>query len=260
MRRLYRSGVIEGLISYAIVLALWYLMLATGAVSEAILPSPWTVFKLGYGELADGRLIEFIGVSGVRLIHGFAIGATLGILLGAALGLYRTAYRMFFPVFEILRPIPPLAWVPLAMIWFGLGEASKVFLIALTVFFPVFITSMKGVQHLDFALFRAALSLDVGPWRMFFSVTLPAAMPDILTGLRLGWSMGLVALVGAEMIASDSGLGYLIMDGMNKGRFDFVILGILTIGALSIVTDAIFIRFSRSRLLRWHRGLEQREA
>lgn len=260
MKPLLQSGFVQGLASAALVILAWQAIVQIGMVSRAILPSPMEVATLAQIELLSGRLLENIRISGGRLLYGYAIGASVGVMIGAALGTYKVARAMFFPVFETLRPIPPLAWVPLAMIWFGVGEASKIFLIALTAFFPVFITSMKGVQHLDFNLLRAALSLDVRHRRMFFSVILPAALPDIVTGLRLGWSMGLVALVGAEMIASQSGLGHMIMDGMNKARFDFVVLGILTIGALSILTDALFIRFSRTRLLRWHHGLEQNEA
>ncbi|HWK61438.1 MAG TPA: ABC transporter permease [Eoetvoesiella sp.] len=245
------------LATIVLIFAAWKLALISKLVSETVLPAPAIVFQLAWQELSTGKLLEYIQISGQRLVAGFFFGSLLGVLIGALLGSYRILRLMFLPLCETLRPIPPLAWIPLALIWFGIGEESKIFLIALTSFFPVFITTLKGVQQIDFNLLRAARSLDMNHRQMFFLVTLPAALPDIVTGLRLGWSIGLVALVGAEMIASTSGLGFLIMNGMNNGRFDEVILGILVIGAISIVTDLAFIQFSKTKLLRWHNGLEK---
>lgn len=245
------------LVTVVLIFLVWKITLASKLVPETVLPAPSMVLSLFWQELNSGKLLEYIKISGLRLISGFLIGSFVGVLTGAALGSYRVLRLMFMPICETLRPIPPLAWIPLALIWFGIGEESKIFLIALTSFFPVFITTLKGVQQIDFNLLRAARSLDVSHRQMFFLVTLPAALPDIVTGLRLGWSIGLVALVGAEMIASTSGLGYLIMNGMNRGRFDEVILGILVIGAISIITDMAFIQFTKTRLLRWHNGLDK---
>lgn len=245
------------LITIILIFSAWQIALISKLIPEAVLPAPTIVLSLAWQELGSGKLVEYIQISGLRLISGFLIGSCIGVLLGAILGSYRTLRLMFMPVCETLRPIPPLAWIPLALIWFGIGEESKIFLIALTAFFPVFITTLKSVQQIDFNLLRAARSLDVNHRQMFFLVTLPAALPDIVTGLRLGWSIGLVALVGAEMIASTSGLGYLIMNGMNKGRFDEVILGILVIGVISILTDMVFIQFTKTKLLRWHNNLDK---
>lgn len=251
------SKMLYPLASIAIVLAIWSTLTASGLVPAAILPAPGTVAAAAIEETTSGRLLTHLAASGQRLIIGFAIGATIGVLLGLVMGMVQIARAALVPIVEILRPIPPLAWIPLALIWFGIDEASKVFLIALTACFPVLIATMKGVQQIDLTLIRAAESLDVAPARMLASVLLPAATPDIVTGLRLGWTLAITILVGAEMIASSSGLGHLIIDGMNNGRFDRVLVGILMLGIASVATDAAFVALARSRLMRWHAGIEQ---
>jgi sulfonate transport system permease protein len=239
------------------VLLVWTSMTKSGLVPEAVLPSPQTVLRALSEEINDGRLAGHLYASGFRLILGFLIGATTGALLGLVLGMFRIARSALLPAVEILRPIPPLAWVPLALIWLGIGEESKIFLIALTVCFPVLIATMKGVEQIDPVLLRAARAMDTPPMTTLFGVILPATIPDLLTGLRLGWTLGITILVGAEMIAASSGLGFLIMNGMNSGRFDQVVLGILLLGTFSVVTDACFVALRRTRMLRWHAGLEQ---
>lgn len=251
------SRIIYPVASLALVLVIWSAISASGLVPAAVLPSPGTVGAAALEEAASGRLVDHLLASARRLVIGFAIGAAIGVLLGLVMGMVQTARAALLPIIEIARPIPPLAWIPLALIWFGIDEASKVFLIALTACFPVLVATMKGVQQIDLTLIRAAESLDVAPSRMLLSVLLPAAMPDIVTGLRLGWTLGITILVGAEMIASTSGLGHLIIDGMNNGRFDRVLVGILMLGTASVATDAAFVAIARSRLTRWHAGIEQ---
>jgi len=238
----------------------WQLICSLHLVPVSILPSPATVVAALWSEAGNGRLASNVIASLFRLVSGFAIGAAVGICLGLLAGTLTAARAVLMPLVELLRPIPPLAWIPLALIWFGIGEPSKLFLIALTACFPVLVATFKGVEQIDPTLIRAARSLDVPQWRMLVKVVLPAAMPDVVTGLRLGWTLGTTILVGAEMIAASSGLGFMIMDGMNSGRFDLLILGILPLGTISVVADGLFGRLSRSRLLRWHAGLERAEA
>jgi len=232
-------------------------MTRSGLVPDAVLPGPGKVLDALREEINDGRLAGHLSASGSRLFIGFFVGAVTGALLGLVIGMFRVARSALLPVVEILRPIPPLAWVPLALIWLGIGESSKIFLIALTVCFPVLIATMKGVQQIDPVLLRAARSMDTASGVMLFRVVLPATIPDLLTGLRLGWTLGITILVGAEMIAASSGLGFLIMNGMNSGRFDQVILGILLLGVFSVATDAFFVGLRKTKVLRWHAGLEQ---
>lgn len=241
-------------ISAMLFLGIWSLMAYAQLVPAAVLPGPGAVFNGLAGEASSGRLLAHVASSAVRLLVGFAIGATVGVLLGGLLGSFRPLRHALNPVIELLRPIPPLAWIPLALIWFGINEPSKWFLIALTVSFPVIVATMRGIEATPLNLIRAARMMDVGRVKLLFQVLLPSAAPDVITGLRLGWTLGITILVGAEMIAASSGLGFMIMDGMNTGRFDLVIGGILVLGALSVATDGAFGLLVSSKLLRWQSG------
>lgn len=257
MAGLARATWFYPLASAALVLAGWSAVVGLGLVPVAILPGPWTVAAAGIVELMAGRLLGDLAASLARLAGGYVIGAAAGVVLGLVLGSAALARKVVLPWIEILRPIPPLAWIPVALIWFGIGEGSKLFLIAMTAFFPVAIATLKGVRQIEQVLLRAARSLDVTPRQMLLRVVLPAAMPDVVTGLRLGWTLGITILVGAEMIAASSGLGHMVMNGMNSGRFELVILGILLLGTLGLTSDALFARLTRARLLRWHAGLDK---
>ncbi len=248
------------LASILLVLALWWGAAALRLVPELVLPTPLATFKAALAEAQSGRLTAHLYSSAGRLLGGFAIGAAAGIAIGVLVGGVAAIRAAALPVIEILRPIPPLAWIPLALIWFGIGEGSKIFLIALTSFFPVVVATHRGVRQVDALLIRAARALDIGGLRLLFAVTLPAAMPDVVTGLRLGWTLGITILVGAEMLAAPSGLGFMIMDGMNKGQFTIVIFGVLLLGAIGIVSDSAFSRLAASKLLRWHAGLDRATA
>lgn len=238
-------------------IAAWTVTVEAGLVPAAVLPTPRSVLNAAVDDVASGALFEHIASSLGRLLAGFAIGACLGVLIGGVMSQVRLLNQIFTPFIEILRPIPPLAWVPLSLIWFGLGEASKLFLVAMAVGLPVVVATFKGIQQVDDTILRAARALDVGPFDRFMSVVLPASLPDIAAGLRLGLSLGITMLVGAEMIAAPSGVGFMIIDAMNAARFDRVILGILLLGGIGIATDAVFERILQRRFLRWHVGLTE---
>lgn len=244
-------------LSAALFIAAWSVTVLAQWVPAAVLPAPWTVLDSLVVEAASGRLLHHIISSAARLVIGFGVGATAGVVLGCLLGAVAPVRHALMPVIEMLRPIPPLAWIPLALIWFGIGEPSKWFLIALTVSFPVLVATMRGIQATPRNLVWAARMMDVERAKLVFGVLLPAAAPDVVTGLRLGWTLGITILVGAEMIAASSGLGFMIIDGMNSSRFDHVIGGILVLGALSVLTDGLFALLVRSRVLRWHAGLDK---
>ncbi len=249
----------ETLIQFAAVIGffvLWQVGAATGWVNRDIFASPADLGRIAITQLSGGALFVHIGVSLLRVLAGFAIGAGLAVFVGLAMGSSERIRVILNPIVEILRPIPPLAWIPLAIIWFGIEESSKVFLIAVTAFFPVVVNTYKGVAGIDRTLLRAARSFDVPASRMLTRVALPAAMPDITTGLRIGWSLSFAVLVAAEMIAANSGLGFLITDAMNQGRFDVVVFGIVLIGSISVATDAIWRKVIDRYLLFWHRGIE----
>lgn len=236
-------------------LGLWAALPASGAVSAVVLPGPLEVLKVGFADMSWVTLGHHVSVSLLRIVVGFAAGAAVAVVAGVVLGVSRLAESLLHPIVEVLRPIPPLAWIPLAIVWFGIGEGSKVFLIALATFFPVFVGTYKGVSLIDPVLIRASRALDTTRFRMIFGVIIPAAMPDIAIGLRLGWSMAFVVMVAAEMIAAKSGVGWLIMHAMQIARFDQVIFGVLLIGVLSVASDAAWHAVIRAKLLHWHVGI-----
>lgn len=235
-----------------IVLAIWATLTEKGLISQAILPSPTAVWHAAISDLSSGILLVHIGSSLGRLLVGFAIGALLGVLLGGLMSQIRGVNNVLSPLVELLRPIPPLAWVPLALIWFGLGEPSKLFLVALAVGLPVTVATMKGMSQVDMTVIRASMALEVRPIERFFLVILPASLPDIMTGFRLGLGLGVTMLVGAEMIAAPSGVGYMIIEAMNSARSDRIVLGILLLGAIGVTVDVLFEKLMKGRFLRWN--------
>jgi ABC-type nitrate/sulfonate/bicarbonate transport system permease component len=237
-------------------LSFWSGFVALHVIPENLLPGPIATIQAGLQQIREGALMESTGISLMRLSAGFTMGAFVGVTLGVAMGLSPLIRMIFGPVVEVVRTIPPLAWIPLAIIWFGIGEGSKLYLIALTAF-PIVIATDKGVEQIDPVLLRAAYSLDVPKRRIMTSILLRAAMPDIATGLRLGWTLSFAILVGAEMIAAHAGLGAMLMNGMNIGRFDIVIFGILYLGILSILTDTIMSLLISRYLLHWHAGSDK---
>lgn len=247
----------SAVLSAAIVLIAWQAVVLARLAPEAILPGPSAVLRAGVDEATSGRLFEHLAATLGRLAVGFAVGAAVGTVLGLACGAMTRVRGILMPVVEVLRPIPPLAWVPITLLWFGIGESSKVFLVALTSAFPVLIATVRGVERIDRTILRAARSMDVPRWKLIYAVMLPAALPDVLTGLRLGWTLGITIVVGAEMIAADAGVGHMLIDAMNQGRFERVMLGILILGVLGVASDGLFVRLGQGRLLRWHAGLDQ---
>lgn len=225
------------LASVIVVILLWQIGADVGWIDVKVLSSPARLLEVGREQSANGLILQHAWISILRVVSGFLLGAISSISLGLVLGHFRQAYKTFNPIFELIRPVPPLAWIPLAIIWFGIGEMSKVFLIAITAFFPMFVNTVKGVQNIDPNLFRAASSFDTGRLATLREVAFPAAMPDIATGIRISWSLSFAVLIAAEMIAANTGLGSFIITGMSLGDFDDVVFGIVLIGLLSVVTD-----------------------
>ena len=237
-------------------LGAWEIAVSADMVNRLLLPSPTDVGRVAIEQVRSGELLGHVVVSLGRIASGFLIGAGAGIMAGVLIGTYRPLRTVVYPMVEVLRPIPPLAWIPLAIIWFGIEEASKVFLLSVTAFFPIFVNTYKGVRNIDPTLIRAARSLEMKSSGVMVKIAIPAAMPDITTGLRFSWSLVFAVIVAAEMIAAQSGLGFLVTDAMNLGRFDVVVFGIVVIGVLSVATDYLWQVVSSRWLLRWHRGLD----
>ena len=186
------------------------------------------------------------------MLLGFAIAALLGVSLGMAVGRSRFLENLLDPMLELLRPIPPLAFLPMMVLWFGIGEASKIAFIAYAAFFPIFTTTLEGIKYVDPLLLRAAASLGANQRDMFRYVVLPSAMPGTITGLRLGFGLSFFVIVAAEFIAADSGLGYLINDARTFFLVSQMLLGAAVIGLIGFTFNRM-LRMLEARLLRWRK-------
>ena len=223
------------------------------AFHPALLPSPAAVFTVGVELLKSGELQRHILASLSRVVQGFLLAAFLGILAGTLVGRSRTMENLIEPVIELLRPIPPLAFLPMMVLWFGIDEGSKIAFIAYAAFFPIFTTTVEGIKYVDPVLMRAASSLGASERDLFRYVVLPAAMPNIITGLRLGFALSFFVIVAAEFIAADSGLGYLINDARTFFLVAQMLLGAGVIGLIGFIAN-VLLRRVEGRLLRWRKS------
>ena len=213
-------------------------------------PGPWVVVSELATLAGKGHLWGHLAATLKRVAIGFSTGAVLAIALGLPCGHFRALRNVVEPVVELLRPIPPLAMLPLFIVWVGIGEGSKVGFITYATFFPTFLTTTHAVSRLDPLLMRAAQSLGATPWQLFFRVILPAALPEILTGIRLGIALSFFVIVIAEFIGAESGLGYLINDGRNFFLVPQMLGAAVLLGLLGYAGNAL-VRLAERRLLRW---------
>jgi ABC-type nitrate/sulfonate/bicarbonate transport system permease component len=220
--------------------------------NAVLMPGPLDVLRTGLDLIKSGELQNDILASMSRVLQGFAIAAVLGVGLGMAVGRSRLLENLIDPMLELLRPIPPLAFLPMMVLWFGIGEASKIAFIAYAAFFPIFTTTLEGIKYVDPLLLRAASSLGASQRDLFRYVVLPAAMPGIITGLRLGFGLSFFVIVAAEFIAADSGLGYLINDARTFFLVSQMLLGAAVIGLIGFTFNRL-LRLLESRLLRWRK-------
>jgi NitT/TauT family transport system permease protein len=238
-----------------VLLAAWEALSRLGVINPLILPAPSQVLARWIEYARSGELHRDALSSLYRVAIGFFIGTALAIPMGLAMGASRTAYAYFNPVLQVLRPIPPIAYVPLAILWFGLGNPPAFFLISLGAFFPVLMNTIAGVRSVDDLYIRAARNLGADRRSLFLRVMVPAAMPHIMTGIRVGFGVAFIVVIVAEMIAVNDGLGYRILEAREYFWSDKIVAGMITIGLLGLGIDALLARVS-DYLLRWHRGLE----
>jgi NitT/TauT family transport system permease protein len=202
--------------------------------------------------LSSGYLVKALYASLFRVVCGFAIAVTVGITLGAVMARIRLVNDVFDPLVELLRPISPLAVFPLAILWFGIGDASKIFVIALAASFPVILNTYAGVRSIDPNFFRASQSLGANPIEIFTTIVLPGSLPQIFTGVRLAWGISLIVIIAAEMVGATVGIGYMVLEAQQTFRTERVFAGIIVIGLLGFLTDLGFHRL-RKILLPWYR-------
>lgn len=237
------------------VLALWELSVRFSLVSPAVLPPPSQVFVRWVEYARTGELPRDAAASLLRVGVGFAIGTGLALPIGLLMGASESAYGLLNPLVQILRPIPPIAFIPLAILWFGLGNPPAYFLISLGAFFPVLVNTIAGVRNVDGIYLRAAQNLGAKGPVLFTRVILPAALPHILTGARVAVGVAFIVVIVAEMIAVNNGLGYRIIEAREYFWSDKIIAGMLSIGFIGLAIDTVMARVNQ-RLLRWHRGLD----
>jgi NitT/TauT family transport system permease protein len=234
----------------AALLTLWYF--AVSWTRTQVFPSPLEVEKGLLELLRKGLLWRYIGDSLRRVLLGFGLATIVGVPLGLMLGWYPVSNQIVNPVFQILRPISPIAWIPVAILFFGVGERSAVFLIFLSAFFPIVVMSVSAVSDVPAVFRRAGRNFGLSPVQLLRRVVLPAALPQILIGLRIALGVAWLVVVAAEMIAVDSGLGYLVIDSRNSGkRYDLVVAAILLIGAIGLVLDSVFRSLEKINSIRW---------
>ncbi|CAM5408279.1 hypothetical protein AFEL58S_02147 [Afipia felis] len=214
-----------------------------------LMPAPTTIAVTAAGMIVSGELFYHLLDSLRREAVAFAFSMT-AVPLGIAMGWWRPVYNQVSPIMEILRPIPPLAWIPLSILWFGLGDEQNEFIIFLGIFFPILVNTIVGVKNIDPSLIRAARSLGAPQFKILIRVVLQGALPQIITGIRIGLGVGWMALVAAELVGANSGLGFLINDARSMLRTDIIIVGMLTIGVVGLLID-VAIRVVGRRLLPW---------
>jgi NitT/TauT family transport system permease protein len=264
---------LHGTIVPVVLLIVWEALTQSGFINPQILPAPSQVLlrwidylkpleqydpaNMSYlawffsGELPHDALASII-----RVVGGFGIGAGLALPLGLLMGGSTRFYQLMNPLVQLLRPIPPIAYIPLAILWFGLGNPPAFFLISLGAFFPVLMNTISGVRTVDEIYIRAARNLGASGATLFLRIILPAATPHILTGLRVGIGVAFIVVIVAEMIAVNNGLGFRILEAREFMWSDKIIAGMITIGLLGLAIDTGMDRINRY-LLRWHRGMDQ---
>jgi NitT/TauT family transport system permease protein len=234
----------------AALIGIWWI--AVVITHSVIFPTPWAVVTGTWELLKNGTLWRHIGASLMRVGTGFALAVCVAVPLGLWMGWVRGAYQTLNPIFQILRPISPIAWIPIAILWFGVGDASPIYLIFISSVFPMVVQTTVGVHTIEKRYLRAAENFGVSRQTLFKRVVIPAVLPQVLVGMRIGLGVAWLVVVAAEMIALHSGLGYMIMDSRNAGnRYDLVIAGMIIIGVIGLSLDGIMRLLEAFKWVRW---------
>jgi ABC-type nitrate/sulfonate/bicarbonate transport system permease component len=234
------------------VLLVWELASRCGVANALILPPPSKALADLVTLTLNGELMRALWASLYRILCGFALAVTVGVAIGALMARIRLIDLVFDPLVELLRPISPLAIFPLAILWFGIGDASKIFVIGLAASFPVILNTYAGVRSIDPNFFRASQSLGASQAEIFTSIVLPGSLPHIFTGVRLAWGISLIVIIAAEMVGATAGIGYIVLEAQQTFRTERVFAGIIVVGLLGFLTDLGF-RHLRSVVLPWYR-------
>jgi len=259
-QRLYKR--IERFIVPVLLLAGWETFSRSGILPPALLPAPsqvmlawadWIFSTDGNTQSYSGRWLSDIAASSGRVFAGFLIATVLGVGIGMAIGWSRQVEALIEPTLQTLRPIPPVSWIPLAIIWFGIADKPAIFLVFMGSFFPVLLSTIHGVKTCDRNLLRAGAMTGGTPAKLLRHIVFPAALPSIFSGLRIAIGSAWMLTVTAEMVAVKSGVGYVLWDSYYFLRYDIVIASMVSIGLLGFLSDYV-IKYIAGRVLRWQRG------
>ncbi len=238
------------LFAAGVLLLLWHFSVRWSHTK--IFPSPVDVARGSAELLRKGVLLHYVVDSLRRVSSGYLGAAALAIPAGLLLGWYPAAAAVVNPTVQMLRPISPIAWIPVSIIWFGVGDLAAIYLIFLASFFPILVASINGVRNVPSMYRRAGRNFGLSPAKLIARVVFPAALPQVIVGLRIALGIAWLVVVAAEMIAVDSGLGYLVIDSRNSGkRYDLVVAAMILIGLTGLALDTIFRRIEKLRSVRW---------
>lgn len=226
--------------------------IAVSLTGSRLVPGPGAALR-AIGELAErGLLLRYVVASLFRVTWGYMSALVIAVPAGVLLGLWRRGEMALNPLLQILRPISPLAWIPIAILWFGVGDVSAIFLIFLASFFPLAVTAMNAVHNIEGQHLAAGMNFGLTRAQLVRSVVLPAILPQMIVGMRIALGIAWLVVVAAEMIAVNSGLGFLIVDARNAGnRYDLVVAGMILIGAIGVLLDWLMRRLERLDSVRW---------
>lgn len=246
------------LLSWALpvgLIVVWQIAAQLGWLSSRILPEPWAVLRAAWNLARSGELWTHLGVSTGRAASGFAVGGGLGLLLGLLTGTFRQAEVLLDTTLQMVRNIPALALIPLVILWFGIDETSKLFLVSVGVFFPIYLNTFHGIRSVDKGLIEMAKSYGLSGWPLYRDVILPGALPSILVGVRFALGLVWVLLIVAETISAQAGIGYMTMNAREFLQTDVVLVGILLYALLGKLAD-VLARSLEKFWLRWHPGYQ----
>ena len=237
--------------SFVILIVIWEIVKRVSGWSMAVFPSPWEAAVGMWELLRDGTLIQHSVASLFRVTVGFYLAVIFGLPLGIILGWWKTGQVMTNALIQFLRPISPLAWIPLAVLWFGIGDKPAVFLIFLASFFPLLISSITSVNHIKSIYFQVAANFNFTRLETVTKIIVPAILPEMLPALRISLGVAWLVVVAAEMIAVKSGLGYLVLDSRNALRMDYVMDAMIAIGVIGILLDRVISQLNKIESIGW---------
>ncbi len=249
-RKRKKKGIILSFLLPILLLIGWNTITVTGIIPTYQLPTPQSVLERIVKMAQDGSLWAHLGTTTLRVLIGCFIGTVAAVILGSIVGFYQKAERIFDPIIQAFKAIPSLAWVPLFILWMGIGEPSKITLIAVGVFFPVYLNMVSGILNVDQKLIEIGKIYRLTHFQLVRRIIFPAAAPSFFVGLRSGLGLGWMFVVAAELMGASEGLGYLLIVGQNTSSPDIIIASILLFALIGKLTDWV-IKLTENKLLKW---------